>query len=82
MFPSLKLMKEKSLMDKAFRLCLLGLTLLLLGFATTATTTAAGCCPILCTTDSSCDATCGVGLGRCVGGATCCRVCLCSTGGS
>lgn len=66
-------------MKKAFLLCF---SLLLLGFATTTTTDAAGCCPILCRTDSDCNSTCGVGLGRCVGGTTCCRACLCSLGGS
>ncbi len=68
-------------MKKAF---LLGLSLLLLGFAASAPSTAnaGSCCPILCRTDSDCNSTCGVGLGRCVGGTTCCRVCLCSLGGS
>ena len=67
-------------MKKAF---LLGLSLLLLGLAaSTPTADAGGCCPILCRTNSDCDAKCGVGLGTCVGGATCCRVCLCSLGGS
>jgi hypothetical protein len=67
-------------MKKALLLCL---ALLLLGFATAVPhATASGCCPILCRTDSDCNSTCGVGLGRCVGGTTCCRVCLCSPGGS
>jgi hypothetical protein len=66
-------------MKKVFLLCL---SLLLLGFAMAVPTTAASCCPILCSTDSQCDATCGPGLGRCVGATTCCRVCLCSLGGT
>jgi hypothetical protein len=55
---------------------------LLLGFATVVPTAASSCCPILCSTNSQCDSVCGVGLGRCVGATTCCRVCLCSPGGS
>ena len=68
-------------MKKALLLCL---SLLLLGFATTTTSTAnaGSCCPILCNTDRDCNSRCGVGLGRCIGGATCCRLCVCSLGGS
>lgn len=68
-------------MKKALLLCL---SLLLLGFAASipSTADAGSCCPTLCRTDSDCNSTCGVGLGRCVGGATCCRMCLCSPGGS
>ena len=66
-------------MKKAFLLCF---SLLLLGFATAVPTAAGSCCPDFCSTVSSCDAICGVGLGRCVGGTTCCRMCVCSLGGS
>ena len=63
------------------KLSLLCLTLLLLGFAAVPPS-AASCCPVLCRANSDCDATCGAGLGQCVGSGSCCRVCLCSLGGT
>ena len=65
-------------MKKLFLLCF---ALLLLGFAA-APTSAASCCPALCQVNSDCDATCGPGFGQCVRVGSCCRVCLCSPGGT
>ena len=70
------------------KILLLCFALLVLGFAAVPTSaapeglSAAGCCPVLCSVNRDCDAKCGAGLGRCVGGSTCCRVCLCSLGGT
>lgn len=62
-------------MKKLFLLCF---ALLLLGFAAAPTSAAIDRCRV----NSDCDATCGPGLGRCVQANPCCRVCLCSLGGT
>jgi len=74
-------------MKKGFLLCF---SLLVLYFAAVPTSAAperlaaSGCCQSQCSVNSDCDATCGgPGLGRCLNaGAPCCRVCLCSPGGT
>ena len=68
-------------MKKGF---LLGLALVLFFFAAASTSAASGCCQSQCSTHSDCDARCGgAGTGQCLNiGAPCCRVCLCSAGGT
>ena len=68
-------------MKKGF---LLGCALLLFYFAAAPTSAASGCCPSQCSVNSDCDVRCGgPGTGQCLNvGAPCCRVCLCSTGGT
>jgi hypothetical protein len=46
------------------------------------TSAASSCCQPRCSVNSDCNATCGVGLGQCVSVGPCCRVCLCSLGGT
>ncbi len=70
--------KENRLVKKAFLLCF---ALLLLGFAMFAPPTLSAVID-RCTVNSDCDATCGPGLGRCVQANPCCRVCLCTFGGT
>lgn len=65
-------------MKKAFLLCF---ALLLFGFATS-TTPKLSAATDRCTVNSDCDGTCGPGLGRCVWATPCCRVCLCTFGGT
>lgn len=73
-------------MKKCFLLCF---ALLLLYFAAAPTSAtpeqlaASGCCQSVCSVHSDCDAICGAGLGRCANmGAPCCRLCVCSLGGT
>jgi hypothetical protein len=73
-------------MKKGFLLCF---ALLVLYFAAVPTSAApewlatAGCCQSQCSVNSDCDAICGPGLGRCLNaGAPCCRLCVCSPGGT
>jgi len=68
---------------------LLCCALLLLYFAAAPTSAApewiatSGCCQSVCSAHSDCDAICGTGLGRCANlGAPCCRLCVCSFGGT
>lgn len=73
-------------MKKGFLLCF---ALLVLYFAAVPTSAApewlaaSGCCQSQCSVHSDCDAICGAGLGRCLNmGAPCCRLCVCSFGGT
>lgn len=75
-------------MKKGFLLCF---ALLLLYFAAAPTSAApewvaaSGCCQSQCSTHSQCDAICGggPGSGQCLNiSAPCCRVCVCSPGGT
>ena len=45
---------------------------------------ASGCCQSMCSTHSDCDVRCGgPGLGQCLNmNAPCCRLCVCSLGGT
>ena len=73
-------------MKKGFLLCF---ALLVLYFAAVPTSAApegaiaSACCQSVCSTHSDCDAYCGAGLGKCLNiSAPCCRLCVCSFGGS
>ena len=73
-------------MRKGFLLCF---ALLLLYFAAIPTTAApalaaSGCCQSMCSAHTDCDARCGgPGTGQCLNiGAPCCRLCVCSLGGT
>lgn len=73
-------------MKKGFLLCF---ALLVLYFAAVPTSaapqgaTASACCQSMCSAHSDCDAICGAGLGTCLNiSAPCCRLCVCSLGGT
>ena len=73
-------------MKKGFLLCFALLVLYFAavpGSAVPTGATTSSCCQSMCSAHSDCDAICGAGLGRCANlGAPCCRLCVCTFGGT